>query len=149
MAKVVYIGLKQHKADNVAETGLTWERGQIHEVADEKKAALLLAHKGIWANADEPYKVLEAEDVKPPAPVVTVTVPGARFEIGQPAEVVAGIARGEYVAVFMTPKEKQAFEEFKAVAADEFKAMDSAHEPESKPTLHAKKQGKAQLSAEM
>jgi hypothetical protein len=51
MARIVYIGNKEVKGDNVAQTGLTWTKGQVHEVSDEKKVAKLLEHNLIWRDA--------------------------------------------------------------------------------------------------
>jgi hypothetical protein len=70
--KIVYIGLKDIKADNVAGTGLFWKRGDIHEVADPAKAAKLLEHKLIWANADEKYEMI-------PEPTIIPSVPRVQF----------------------------------------------------------------------
>ena len=116
--RIVYIGTKPRKGDNVAQTGLTWERGQIHEIPDEK-AKKLLEHIDIWADADKPYRVADpADGPKLPEPSVTIIVPGAKFEIVQSAETVSRIARGELKVVFMTPIEEQAFAEWRAMDVD-------------------------------
>ena len=50
MPIIEYIGNKDRKEDNVAGTGLVWEgKGDRHEVASKKQAALLLAHECVWA----------------------------------------------------------------------------------------------------
>ncbi len=48
MKKILYIGLKQVKNDNVAETKLVWTRGAVVEVHDDTKAAKLCEHTDIW-----------------------------------------------------------------------------------------------------
>lgn len=68
--RIVYIGLKPQKGDNVAATGLTWERGQIHEVEDALKAEKLLKHPLIWANADDKYELLPELAAVEPEPRV-------------------------------------------------------------------------------
>ena len=133
MKRVVYVGMKALKGDNVAKTGLTWKRGEILEVEDEK-AAKLFEHADIWRNADEKYELLDPAEVKAPVPSVSITVPGAKFDIPQSAEVVSMIARGEMVAVFMTPADEKAF--------DEWKKLDTDHEPKGLQPAVAKKNGK-------
>lgn len=112
MKRVVYVGMKPQKGDNVAKTGLTWKRGEVLEIEDEK-AAKLFEHPDIWRDADEKYDLRTPEDIKPPTPVVKIEVPGAKFDVPQSAEVVSAIARGEMRAVFMTPDEEKSFEEWK------------------------------------
>ena len=112
--KVVYIGLKPQKGDNVAGTQLVWAPGQVHEIADEKIAAKLVEHADIWADAAKPYKLLEQGDPsRAPLPSVTITVPGAKFIVEEPPEVLSGIAQGALIAVFMTKEDRALFEEWK------------------------------------
>lgn len=112
--KIVYVGTKPQKADNVAETKLIWTPGQIHEVADDLKAAKLLTYQDIWADADKPYKVRDpSEAPKPLPPAVTVTVPGARFVIGKTDEEIREIAAERLIPVFMTKADAEAFELWK------------------------------------
>lgn len=49
---IKYVGKKPSKVDNVAETGLVWLPGQVHEVP-VVKAAIMLQHPDVWA-ADKP-----------------------------------------------------------------------------------------------
>ena len=50
---IKYIGEKALKHDNVADTGLAWTQGQVHEVEDAK-AARLLRHAYVWAKETPP-----------------------------------------------------------------------------------------------
>lgn len=118
MKKVIYIGLKPQKSDNVSDTKLVWHRGQVHEIHDEAKAEKLLSYPDIWADADKPYKLMEAGESRAPAPKVTITVPGAKFELDQSAENLSAIARGELIAVFMTPADAKAFDEWKQLESE-------------------------------
>ena len=118
MKRIAYIGLKPQKADNVTDTKLVWARGQVHEVHDDAKAEKLLSYPDIWADADKPFKLLEIGEIKAPTPSVTIIVPGAKFEIALSAEVLSAIARGELRAVFMTPADEKAFEEWKRLESE-------------------------------
>lgn len=53
MKKIVYVGNKETKGDNVAGTGLVWRRGEVHEIADDIKCAKLLDHSTIWRDATD------------------------------------------------------------------------------------------------
>src|SRR5260221_9619778 len=82
--KIVYIGPRDIKEDNVAGTSLVWTHGQVHEVEDEKKAALLLAHSTVWADADKPYKVspmVHAEPAKSEPSVHIVPQGGEKVDL--------------------------------------------------------------------
>lgn len=116
MRKVAYIGLKATKSDNVAGTGLTWERGQVHTVEDDAKAAKLLEHKNVWVDgADETNIIL----LQPPKTVEAPPMIG--FTTGNIAhppimrtiepEVYEKLQKGDLVEVFMTPAD---FDQFSA-----------------------------------
>jgi len=49
---VKYVGCKELKNDNVAGTGLSWKRGQVHLVP-VGQAALLIRHPTVWELADK------------------------------------------------------------------------------------------------
>lgn len=49
--QVMYVGKKEHKHDNVANTGLTWLKGETKTVSAEA-AAKLLKHPDIWVNPE-------------------------------------------------------------------------------------------------
>lgn len=61
-----YHGKKELKDDPVAETGLTWTQGQVHQVPIEK-AARLLAHPDVWFDARKKEKQ-EKDPVDPVEP---------------------------------------------------------------------------------
>lgn len=117
--RIVYIGTKEMKGDNIAQTGLTWVRGQVQEVADEKKAAKLLEHPLIWANADAEYEMipeLKAVDPKPRANFVPSNATLPYWEpvvIEVPEDVFARLRDKELVAVFMTGKDADEFADWK------------------------------------
>ena len=117
--KIVYIGLKEIKADNVAGTRLAWTRGQIHEVEDEVKAALLLKHPTIWANADKEYSLLHKPEVVPPTPRVSVIPTDAKEPYWEPVvlpvpeEIFKALQAKELVTVFMTKADADAFARWK------------------------------------
>ena len=76
MRKVAYIGLKPTKSDNVAGTGLTWQRGQVHDIVDDAKAAKLLEHKNVWVDGSDETKIVLLQAPEPvalPAQVVFTT----------------------------------------------------------------------------
>ena len=128
MKKIVYVGLKPQKGDNVAKTGLVWKKqGDVQEVADDEKAAKLLEYPDIWADADAKYELRDAADIKAPVPTASVLVPGARFEIAMSAEALSQVARGELRAVFMTDADEKAFAEWKL-------EIETAPEPAQKST---------------
>lgn len=133
--RVVYIGRKEQKGDNVAGTGLVWSSGQIHEVSDEKKAAKLLEHPNVWANADGPYQMVPELRVVPPGiePRVEVVPTGGELDtpIWEPLrftvdkDIFARLRSEELVPVFMSPADADAFSEWKkreAAKADRKKA---------------------------
>jgi len=53
MKRIMYVGVKDTKHDNVANTRLTWRRDQIIEIEDDAAATKLLAHPEIWVDADK------------------------------------------------------------------------------------------------
>jgi len=124
MFRIIYIGTKSVKADNVAKTGLTWERGQIHEVEDDLKAAKLLEYPQVWANADEDYKLAEVPAADKPAPKPTVFIaPQGGEDISPYWEPVTIVVTGdvfkklqnkEFVAVFMKPEDADDYEAYKS-----------------------------------
>lgn len=54
--RIRYVGNNPRKYDVVASTGLRWEPGQVHEVA-EPAASRLLAYPSVWAEAVPEAKV--------------------------------------------------------------------------------------------
>jgi hypothetical protein len=123
MKHIVYIGHKPLKADSVAKTGLTWQRGEVHEVDDDEKATKLLEHPHVWADADSDYKLLEIpkEEISEPEPKVLI-VPQGGTEISPywdpitivvPAEVFKSLQDKETIAVFMKPADADAYESYK------------------------------------
>lgn len=123
--RVVYIGLKDLKADNVAATGLVWKRGEVLEVTDEKKAAKLMDHPLIWRDADKPYEMLaELKVVTAPEPRVNLIAEGKDASpfwepviIPVPTEVFKRLQDKSLIAVFMTASDADAFAEWKATNA--------------------------------
>ena len=123
MTRIVYIGKKEFKADSVAKTGLTWTRGEIHEVEDEAKAAKLLEHSQVWADADTDYKLAEIPAAEKPEPKPTVLIVPQGGEnvspywepvtIVVPAEVFKSLQDKEFVAVFMKPEDADGFQAYK------------------------------------
>lgn len=117
--KIVYVGLKEMKADNIAGTGLVWTRGEIHEVEDPVKAAKLLEHTLIWQNADAKYELLPAPAVVQPDPRVNI-IPSASASpywepvvIPVPGDVFARLQKKELVAVFIKADEADAYADWK------------------------------------
>ena len=117
--RIVYIGLKPLKADNVAGTGLVWKRGEVHEVEEEEKAAKLLAHPLIWQDASQKYELVPEPSVVKPEPRVSIipqdNVPPywEPFVIPVAGEVFTRLQKKELVAVFMTEADADAFAEWK------------------------------------
>lgn len=121
--KIVYIGSKPMKADNVAQTGLTWIRGEIHIIEDEVKANKLLEHPHVWADAEKEYSMFEPEVAQPETPEPRVNiVPQGGEDVSQywdpivipvPGEVFNQLTKKEMIAVFMTPENADAFEVWK------------------------------------
>lgn len=112
MRKVVYVGAKPLKTDNVAGTGLSWKRGEILEVEDDAKAEKLLSYAGIWADAEQPYQMqptLSVVEAKPEIsertaePTVEFVADGhepVTFMVS--AEVLQKLREQELIPVFMT-----------------------------------------------
>jgi hypothetical protein len=123
LKRIIYIGNKPMKADNIAGTGLTWSKGEVHEVEDDAKAAKLLDYAGVWADADTDYKPLEtpAEQISAPNPRAMIVPQGGEevspfwdpITIVVPAEVFKSLQDKETIAVFMTPDDADAYEAFK------------------------------------
>ncbi len=119
MKKIVYVGLKDQKGDNVAGTGLVWTRGQIHEVEDDAKAIKLLAHKLIWQDADGKYELVPGPKVVPPEPRVNIIQSGDVSPYWEPvvipiaAEDFTRLQKKELVAVFMTNEDADAYADWK------------------------------------
>lgn len=135
--RIVYRGVKEQKGDNVAGTGLVWTRGQIHEVEDEEKAAKLLAHPLIWADASQKYELVPEPVVVKPEPRVSFTPADAKdafwdpIVIPIPAEVFARLQKKELVSTFMTPDDADAFAAWKLTQA---KAVEAAADTAPKKT---------------
>ena len=160
MKRIVYLGVKPMKADNVAHTGLTWNRGEILEVEDETKAAKLLEHPHVWADADSDYKLTEVveSEKKSPEPRAMIVPQGGEevspywdpIVIVVPAEIFKSLQDKETVAVFMKPadadayqayKEEQEKNKFNPATADkrskEYKEWAANHPDEAKKLLEA------------
>lgn len=123
MKRVVYIGNKPMKADNVAKTGITWQRGEVVEIENEEQAAKLLEHPHVWADADSDYKLLEvpAEDKPEPEPRAVI-VPQGGVEVSPywdpitivvPAEIFKSLQDKETIAVFMKSADADAYQAWK------------------------------------
>jgi len=123
---IVYIGNRDLKEDNVAATGLVWKRGEKHQVEDEKKAAMLLAHPTVWADADKPFELLpvapEPTPLQPSEPTVQVVPQGGGkvdlhwepIVFTVPAETFDKVRDKELELVFMSPEDAETFKEWKA-----------------------------------
>lgn len=122
--KIVYIGPRDIKEDNIAGTGLIWTHGETHEVADEKKAAMLLAHDTVWADAEKPHKIanmVHAEPVKSEPSIHIVPQGGEKLDLHwQPiivatdSETFSRVRDKELDVFFMTPEDAQGFKAYKA-----------------------------------
>lgn len=135
MKRIVYIGHKELKGDNVSATptspgtGLVWTRGQVHEIQDEKKAALLLAHPLVWADATGKSEAEVAAMLLPlpqlvasKPPVVEVIPAGdayaESFKMTVDAEVLRKLHAGQLLAVFMSEADADAFASWKKLDAE-------------------------------
>ena len=136
--KVVYIGRKDVKADNVAGTGLIWTRGQIHEVEDEAKAAKLLEHALTWKDAGKKYEL--AKELAPVDPVPRINVvpenmdPNLYWEpfvIPVSATVFNALRENKVEAVFMTP---EAIREYDAWKISDTAPKQTGPRPQDKET---------------
>ena len=110
--KIVYLGNKEIKADNVAASGLVWTRGQIHEVEDAVKAAKLLEHPLIWADAGKEYELLPqlaAVSEKPVAKFIAKDSPFLdSFILQVPDEILKQLHDKSLIPVFMTTADADA-----------------------------------------
>lgn len=125
MKKIVYIGHKEIKADNVAQTGVVWTRGQVQEIVDDKKAEVLLKHPLIWKDADgkKPEEIQELLlpelAAVAPEPRVSIIPQGDTSPYWEPvvvpvpADVFTKLQTKDLVAVFMTSEDADAFAEWK------------------------------------
>lgn len=123
--EVAYIGTKEIKADNVAQTGFIWKRGEVHEVADEKKALKLIEHSLVWANVtgktpEEIAKILLPElTLVPPEPRASFIPQDPAspywepFVTVVPEDVLKRLQAKELVPVFMSEADADAFGEWK------------------------------------
>ncbi len=123
--QVAYIGTKEIKADNVAQTGFIWKRGEVHEVSDEKKALKLIEHKLVWVNVTgkSPEEIAAALlpelKVVPPEPRVSFIPQDPASPYWEPVVVVVPeemfkkLQTKELVPVFMTDADADAFGEWK------------------------------------
>lgn len=128
MRQVVYIGLKEIKGDNVAATGLTWKRGEVRQVDDDKKAGLLLQHPLIWGDATGKNEKEIAAMMLPefkavePVPAVNVVEDGAKvwdpFTVPVPPDVLAKVRSGDLIPVFMTEADADGYAAWKKLDAD-------------------------------
>ena len=131
--KIVYIGNKEVKADNIAATGLTWTKGEIHEVSDEKKALKLLEHPLIWRDADKPYELIPELKAVDPSPRVNLIPQGGEnvspywepVTIVVTVEVFKKMQDKSLIAVFMSNEDADAFEKYKAKCVTMAKARES------------------------
>ena len=136
MRKIVYIGSKAAKFDNVAKTGLSWTRGQVQEVEDDLKAEMLLGHPHVWQAAEKEYKLApEIAAVPEPEPRVNIVPQGGEettiywdpIVVAVTGDVFKRIQANELQAVFMSPADAQLFSEWKgAPKQKQWKDMDKA-----------------------
>ena len=134
MRKIVYLGSKEVKADNIAGTGLVWTRGAIKEVEDDVKAELLLKHAGVWADAAKPYTLAPlialAEPVQAPIADPELKVEFVPNAVGidgpsfKPVTIVVTpeefqkLRDKEWIAVFMSPTQADAYELWRKMEED-------------------------------
>ena len=133
--KIVYVGSKPMKADNVAKTGLTWNRGEIHEVADEKMAALLIEHSHVWKDADKPYEMEREISLapEPPKPSVMIYPQGGGevsafwepITIHVESDIFARLQNKELTAVFMSNQDADLFSHWKNTPTENVPEVDS------------------------
>jgi hypothetical protein len=140
---IVYIGSKPNKADNVAKTGLVWNPGEVHEVADEKMAAKLLEHPTIWADASKDYSMHKPMALAPePTPPKVMLTPEDNVGLWDPISIVVPtdlflkLQSKELTVAFLTEADADAFGVFKAAAA---KRAEEASVPAEKKQSGAKK----------
>lgn len=124
MKRIVYLGTKPIKGDNVAATGLIWKRGEVLEVEDDKKAQKLLEHPDIWGDADQPYEL--AKDPEPASLVVPTeavfVAPVGAFHMEVSDEMLKALQSGDLQVQFMTTDELTAYHVWKREqAADQQK----------------------------
>lgn len=68
--KIKYIGHKDRKTDNVADTGTVWlGHGDVQEVEDPRAAQKMLVHKEVWVRDDG--SAPPAKKSEPTAPTTT------------------------------------------------------------------------------
>lgn len=151
--QVVYVGLKEIKADNIAQTGLIWKRGEVHDVADEKKAAKLLEHPLIWQDVSG-KKSEEIEALLLPEFVAVAPEPRVSFvqESGDspfwdphvvvvPEEILKKLQSKELEAYFLTPEDADLFSLWKKELTKETapkRTGPRAQQKETKPGLDTK-----------
>lgn len=129
--KIVYIGRKEQKADNVTQTPtfpgtrLTWNPGQVHDIADEKVAVKFLQHPMVWQDATgktpEEIKAMMLPELKavPPDPRIQVVPKDPSSPYWEPVITVVSedifkrVQSKELVQVFMTSADADAFSEWK------------------------------------
>lgn len=121
MRKIVYIGLKPLKVDNIAKTGLSWTPGQIQEVEDLEKAEKLLEYGNVWADAEKPYDMqkvtLQLVEEKQEDFTVHIAPQGGEpasslwepIEIKVTGDVFKKLQDNEMTAVIMTNEDADAF----------------------------------------
>lgn len=68
-----YVGKKDFETDHLYGTNITWRRGEVHDVP-ANKAALLLQHTDVWADARATSKQ-KKEPVPPAEPTKKATKP--------------------------------------------------------------------------
>lgn len=147
--KITYIGHKEQKGDNVAQTGFVWTRGQVHDVTDEKKAAKLLEHKLIWACADgkTPEEITamllpELQAVSAPKVVFKSNDNDAldNFTLPVPSEVLRQLHAKALDVVFMTPEDADKYAEWLKLERDTAPAKTGpkVQAKETRPGLQAK-----------
>src|SRR5260221_14524254 len=127
MRRIIYLGAKEIKADNVAQTGLTWSRGEVREVVDDKKAELLLKHPRVWADADKEYQlqpeITLAHESQPMVSIIPQDAGGLSpywepVILAVTAEIFTKMQNKEFIAVFMTPDDQDAYAAWKKLEAD-------------------------------
>lgn len=128
MKKIVYVGNKELKGDNISQTGLVWMRGQVHQVDDDVKAAKLLEHTLIWQDAtgksaaEVEQMLLPPIQAVAPEPIVRV-VPDDdplldAFVIPVPGEVLKQLHAKTLIPVFMSETDADGFAAWKKMEAE-------------------------------
>lgn len=131
MRRIVYIGTKSIKNDNIAQTGLVWTPGAVLDVHDDAKAKKLCEHIDVWRDVtdkqpSEIRAMLRPEPVsKPveePKPRLQVQPQGGSnaspfwdpIVIPVSEKVFADLQEGRCAVMFALPEDVKLFDQLKA-----------------------------------